>query len=288
MTRWLITGAGGQLGRDLVRQLGGQEVVALSRADLDLREESAVRGVVDDWLAAGGDDAVVVNAAAYTAVDAAETDEPAAAVVNAAAPGWLAETVRGRGRLLHVSTDYVFPGDSTTPYEPDDPTGPRTAYGRTKLAGERTVLIADPDSYVVRTAWVYAAHGRNFLTTMLRLEREQPTVAVVTDQLGSPTWAGHLAAGLIELAGSEARPGRYHCTGAGQATWHELARTIFSAAGADPDRVLAATSSEVVRPAPRPAFSVLSNASWIAAGLTPLPAWSVGVHEALASSVDPA
>lgn len=288
MTRWLVTGAGGQLGRDLVRQLDGQEVLALSRAELDLSQENAVRGVVDDWLVTSGADAVVVNAAAYTTVDAAETDEPAAALVNAAAPGWLAETVHGRGRLLHVSTDYVFPGDATTPYEPDDPTGPRTAYGRTKLAGEQAVLIADPDAYVVRTAWVYAAHGRNFLTTMLRLEREQPTVAVVTDQLGSPTWSAHLAAGLIELAGSAARPGRYHCTGAGQATWHELARAIFAAVGADPDRVLAATSGEIVRPAPRPAFSVLSNEAWMAAGLTPLPPWTVGVRDALASTVDPA
>jgi len=281
--RWLVTGANGQLGSDLVRQLAGQDVLALTRSDLDLREESAVRGVVGRWLSSGSDVAVVVNAAAYTAVDAAETDEAAAAVVNAAAPGWLAETTSGRARLIHLSTDYVFPGDATTPYETDDPTGPLTAYGRTKLTGERAVLAADPGAYVVRTAWVFAAHGTNFVRTMLRLEREQDTVRVVDDQWGSPTWTWHLAAGLLELAGSGAPAGLYHCVGEGSTTWRGLAAAVFEAAGSDPGRVLPVGTAEFPRPAPRPAYSVLSNGAWRAAGLTPLPPWRDGVCGAVSA-----
>lgn len=279
--RWLVTGANGQLGRDLVQQLARQDVTALTRADLDLRDESSVRAFVGDWLAAGGDDAVVVNTAAYTAVDAAESDEATAAVVNGAAPGWLAETVRGRGRLIHLSTDYVFAGDATTPYEPHDPPGPRTAYGRTKLAGERAVLGAAPEVYVVRTAWVYAAHGSNFVRTMLRLEREQETVSVVDDQRGSPTWTHHLAEGVLELAGSNAPAGVYHCVGAGVATWRELAAAVFEAVGADPARVLPVSTAEHPRPAPRPAYSVLSTRAWTEAGLSALPPWREGVRGAV-------
>lgn len=281
--RWLITGAHGQLGRDLVGQLAGQDVAALTRADLDLRQESAVRATVDRWLTAGSDDAVVVNTAAHTAVDAAETDEAAAAVVNADAPGWLAETVRGRGRLVQLSTDYVFAGDATTPYEPGDPPGPRTAYGRTKLAGERAVLAADPEAYVVRTAWVFAAHGTNFVRTMLRLESEHDTVRVVDDQRGSPTWTRHLAGGLVDLAGSGAPAGIYHCVGEGVATWQEVAAAVFEEVGADPGRVLPVSTAEFPRPAPRPAYSVLSTHAWIEAGLALLPSWREGVRGAVAA-----
>lgn len=284
MTRWLITGANGQLGRDLVRQLAGQEVCALTRADLDLRHEDAVRTVVDRWLAAGSGDAVVVNTAAYTAVDAAETDEPAAMTVNGQAPGWIAQTAAGRARLVHLSTDYVFAGDATTPYEPGDPTGPRTAYGRTKLAGERAVLASDPDAYVVRTAWVFGAHGANFVRTMLRLERERDTVQVVDDQRGSPTWTRHLAQGLVELAGAGAPAGVYHCVGEGVASWQEVAAAVFEAVGADPARVLPVSTAEFPGPAPRPAYSALSTAAWAEAGLRLLPSWRHGVRGAVSSN----
>jgi len=283
--RWLVTGANGQLGRDLVRQLPGNDVTALTRRDLDLTDESAVREVVGSWAAAGSDAAVIVNAAAYTAVDAAETDEAAALTVNGRAPGWIAEEAAGRARLIHVSTDYVFAGDATAPYEPGDPVGPRTAYGRTKLAGESAVLAADPDAYVVRTAWVFAAHGGNFLRTMLRLERERDTVQVVDDQLGSPTWTRHLAGGLVELAGSGAPAGLYHCVGEGVTTWHGLAAAVFADVGADPSRVLPVSTARFPRPAPRPAYSVLSTRAWAGAGLTPLPSWRVGVRGAVAGAV---
>lgn len=278
MTRWLVTGANGQLGCDLLVALTGEDVTGLTRADLDLTDEAAVRAAITDWVAAG-DGGVIVNAAAYTAVDAAETDEGVATVVNGHAPGWISAAAAGRARLIQVSTDYVFDGTSSTPYRPDDPTSPATAYGRSKLSGESAVLDGPTPAWVVRTAWVFSTHGGNFVDTMLRLETERDTVQVVADQHGSPTWSAHLAAGLVELGGSPAAPGVYHCTGGGQTTWHGLAQAVFEAAGADPERVLVATSAEMARTARRPAYSVLSNADWVAAGLTALPDWRAAVRD---------
>lgn len=286
-TAWLVTGAGGQLGTDLLHVLASRpddDVTALTRAQLDLTDEDGVRTAVRDWLSAArarGARPVVVNAAAYTAVDAAEDDEDTALLVNGAAPGWLAEEVAGRGRLVHVSTDYVFAGDATRPYRVDDEPAPRTAYGRTKLAGERAVAAVDDDALVVRTAWVHAAHGTNFVRTMLRLEAEQDTVSVVDDQTGTPTWSADLARGLVQAALSPAR-GVQHATNTGVTTWHGLARLVFSLAGADPDRVLPTTTDAFPRPAHRPAYSVLDLAGWASAGLTPLPPWEESVRACVA------
>jgi dTDP-4-dehydrorhamnose reductase len=224
---------------------------------------------------------VLVNAAAYTAVDAAETDEATAQLVNGAAPGWLAEELAGAGRLVHVSTDYVFDGTATAPYRVDDEPAPRTAYGRTKLAGEQAVAAAGGDAVVVRTAWVYAAHGTNFVRTMLRLEAERDTVSVVADQTGSPTWSADLARGLVAAALSGAS-GLLHATNTGATTWHGLARAVFTLAGADPARVLPTTTDAFPRPAHRPAYSVLDPVSWTAAGLPALPPWQESVRACLA------
>jgi dTDP-4-dehydrorhamnose reductase len=283
-TAWLVTGAAGQLGTDLQTLLSGADVTALGRRDLDLTDEAQVRGVVGAWrddALARGARPVVLNAAAYTAVDAAETDEATAHRVNGLAPGWLAQEMAGRGRLVHVSTDYVFAGDATRPYRTDDEPAPRTAYGRTKLAGERAVAAVDDDAVVVRTAWVHAAHGRNFVRTMLRLEAERDTVSVVADQTGSPTWSADLARGLVELASAPTR-GVLHATGAGATTWHGLAQQVFLGVGADPARVLPIPTSAFPTPAPRPAYSVLDGAGWAAAGLTPLPAWEPSLRHCLA------
>jgi dTDP-4-dehydrorhamnose reductase len=272
---WLVTGATGQLGTDLQALLAGADVTALGRRELDLTDEAQVRGVVGAWrddVLARGAHPVVLNAAAYTAVDAAETDEDTAYRVNGLAPGWLAEEMAGRGRLVHVSTDYVFAGDATRPYRTDDEPAPRTAYGRTKLAGEQAVAAVGDDAVVVRTAWVYAAHGKNFVRTMLRLEAERDTVSVVADQTGSPTSSADLARGLVEVAVSPVR-GVLHATNAGATTWHGLAQAVFAGAGADPDRVRPVPTSAYPTPAPRPAYSVLDGADWAAAGLTPLGAW---------------
>jgi dTDP-4-dehydrorhamnose reductase len=285
-TAWLVTGARGQLGHDLRDVLAGRPediVTAVGRAELDLTDEQAVRTTVRRWLdSADADRAVLVNAAAYTAVDAAETDEPTAQVVNGDAPGWLAQEMAGRGRLVHVSTDYVFAGTATEPYAVDAPVDPRSAYGRTKAAGERAVAAAGGEATVVRTAWVYGRHGGNFVRTMVRLEGERDTLSVVDDQVGSPTWSADLAAGLVQLGESEGTPPPVlHCTNAGQVSWCGLARAVFEELGADPDRVRPTTTENFPRPAPRPAFSVLDPTAWGAAGLTPLRQWRTALAEAM-------
>ena len=278
--RWLITGADGQIGSDLRRALDGEQFWAFTHRELDITDSAAVDAVV-----AGVAPDVVVNAAAYTAVDAAESDEQAAYRVNATGPAMVAGALACRGgRLIHLSTDYVFAGDAERPYEVDDPTQPASAYGRTKLAGENAVRELLPDrSYIVRTAWVYGAAGSNFVKTMLRLERERDTVSVVDDQRGTPTWSADLARGLIELATSSASAGIYHCTAHGDTTWCDFTRAIFAEVGADPSRVLPMTTDAYPRPARRPAYSVLSNAAWEAAGLAPLPHWRDAIHAALAT-----
>jgi len=274
--RALVTGAGGQLGTDLLGVLG-PGARGLTRADLDVTDGAAVRAVLGDWALATRDlpgRRVVFNAAAWTNVDGAETDEEGAYAANAAAPAHLAVAAEAIGAVLvHVSTDYVFAGDATEPYDVTDAPAPRSAYGRTKLAGESAVLATSPSSYVVRTAWVYGATGGNFVKTMARLERERDTVSVVDDQRGSPTWSRDLAAGLVELARVAPPGGVYHLTNGGDCTWYDLARAVFEELGADPARVLPCTTADFPRPAPRPAYSVLSDRAWRAAGLTPLRPW---------------
>jgi dTDP-4-dehydrorhamnose reductase len=184
----------------------------------------------------------------------------------------------------------VFPGDAARPYEPSDRTGPRTAYGRTKLAGEERVLAAWRRSWVVRTAWAYGASGGNFVKTMARLERDRDTVSVVDDQHGSPTWTRDLATGLVELADlvtTRREPaGRVlHGTGGGETTWYGFTRAIFEELGADPGRVRPCPSTEYPRPAPRPAYSVLSGTSWQDAGLTPLRPWREALSAAFAAGL---
>jgi dTDP-4-dehydrorhamnose reductase len=280
VTSWLVTGAGGQLGADLCAALAGERIRALSHGELDVADLAAVASAVEHFAPD-----VVVNAAAYTGVDDAETDEDTAYRANATGPAALASAVaKYGGRLVHVSTDYVFAGDATEPYEADDPTGPRSAYGRTKLAGELAVRELLPDSsYVVRTAWVYGATGGNFVKTMARLERSSETVSVVDDQRGSPTWSADLAGGLVALARSGVPAGTYHCTNGGHTTWYGFARAIFEELGADPQRVEPTSTSAYPRPAPRPAYSVLSDATWRAAGLTPLPHWRDALQTAFAT-----
>jgi dTDP-4-dehydrorhamnose reductase len=185
-----------------------------------------------------------------------------------------------------VSTDYVFDGTATAPYPVDAPTAPRWAYGRTKAAGERAIArvraTAGADATVVRTAWVYGAGGGNFVRTMIRLEREQDTLRVVDDQIGSPTWTADLATGLIALGAREQpAPPVLHCTNTGRVSWHGLARAVFEELGADPGRVLPTTTAAFPRPAPRPAYSVLDTSSWTAAGLPAMPDWRTALHRAM-------
>jgi len=276
MTRYLITGASGMLGHDLQHALADADVTALGRAELDVTDADAVDAAV-----AGHD--VVINSAAYTKVDDAETHEDDAYAVNATGPELLARSaVRHGAKLVTVSTDYVFDGHGTAPYAEDAQTDPINAYGRTKAAGEALVRRIAPDtSYVVRTAWIYGAHGPNFAATMLRLAGSHDTVRVVTDQVGQPTWTGDLARRIVELVESDAPAGFYHGTNAGQASWYDFTRAIYSELGLDPERVLPTDSTAFVRPAPRPAYSVLGHDGWSRAGLAPMRDW----REALAAAV---
>jgi dTDP-4-dehydrorhamnose reductase len=283
-TRWLITGSRGQLGTDLQQVLArtpDDEVLAIQHDVLDITDSAAVSAMLTEF-----QPDVIVNAAAYTAVDQAETDEESAYKVNATGPGVLAAAAGRTGaRLVHVSTDYVFAGDADRPYEVTDRPDPRSAYGRSKLAGEIAVRELLPESsFVVRTAWVYGAAGANFVKTMARLEKSNDTVSVVDDQRGSPTWSADLARALVELARSDAPAGIYHCTSSGDTTWHGFTQAIFAELGADPARVLPTTSDQFVRPAPRPSYSVLSDRAWRAAGLTPMPAWRDALRNAFTES----
>ena len=274
-TRYLITGAGGMLGTDLRRALAGRDVTALDRASLDVSDLDAVRRAVE------GID-VIINAAAYTKVDDAETHEAEAALVNAVGPGNLARAASETGaRLVQVSTDYVFAGDDLRPYTEDAPTGPLSAYGRTKADGERRVLDTHPDgSFVVRTAWLYGEHGPNFARTMLALGSRRPEVSVVIDQIGQPTWTLDLARQIVVLLDSGAPAGIYHGTSSGAASWFDFAKAIFEFGGLDPANVLPTDSSSFVRPAPRPTNSVLGHDAWTRAGLAPIRHWREALQEA--------
>jgi dTDP-4-dehydrorhamnose reductase len=280
MTRYLVTGAAGMLGQDLQRALSGRDVTALSRADLDITDRAAVSDAV-----AGHD--VVINAAAWTGVDDAESHEDAAAAVNAYGPEVLATAVAATGaRLVQVSTDYVFDGTGTHPYAEDEPTRPLGAYGRTKAAGEAAVRsIAPETSYVVRTAWLYGAGGPNFAKTMVRLAASHDTVSVVTDQVGQPTWTADLADQVVAMLDADAPAGIYHGTNGGRGSWFDFTRAIFAEVGLDPERVLPTDSSAFVRPAPRPAFSVLGHDGWRRAGLAPMRDWQDALHAAAAAGV---
>jgi dTDP-4-dehydrorhamnose reductase len=278
--RYLITGASGMLGRDLHAALDDRDVTALRRSDLDVTEAGAVRAAVD------GHD-VVLNCAAYTKVDDAETHEDAAYAVNALGPANLAEACAETGaRLVTFSTDYVFDGTATRPYAEDRPRDPINAYGRTKAAGEELVLDRHPDgTFVVRTAWLYGEYGPNFARAMLNLAATKDTWAVVDDQVGQPTWTADLAAQLVALLDADAPAGIYHGTNSGQATWYDFARAVLEESGLDPDRITPTDSRAFVRPAPRPSYSVLGHDAWRAVGLAPMREWRDALSAAVASGV---
>jgi dTDP-4-dehydrorhamnose reductase len=283
MTRWLVTGAGGMLGRevtDLLAAREGDEVRALGRGELDITDAAALKSAVE-----GVD--VVVNAAAWTDVDGAESNEADATAVNGTAVRYLASACADSGAMLiHVSTDYVFPGDATAPIPEDAETGPVNAYGRGKLVGEQAVFETLPHAgYVVRTAWLYGEHGKNFVATILNAAKQRDFLDVVDDQRGQPTWARALAAQLIALGDAAlagaAPGGAYHGTSSGETTWFGLARAAFELTGLDPERVRPTTSDRFPRPAPRPSYSVLGHERWALAGLEPMPDWRASLEDFL-------
>jgi len=257
--RLLVTGAGGMLGQDVVRaaEAHGDEVIALARGDLDVTDERAVAGAMSDEQV----DAVI-NCAAWTDVDGAESDPDGADAVNALGADHVANAAAHVGaRLVHVSTDYVFDGDRSSDeaaYVESDVPGPRSVYGASKLAGEEAVVAAGGSHAIVRSSWLFGVGGRNFVATMLELGAERNEVTVVDDQVGCPTATAHLAPALLALAREEDAQGIFHVAGAGQCTWHDLAVEAFRQAGIA-CRVLPCATADMPRPAPRPAFSALAS-----------------------------
>jgi len=278
----IVTGAGGQLGHDLVHLATkrGWKVHGYSRAELDVTNLDAVK----ECVAAVNPD-VIIHAAAYTKVDLAEQEPDLAYQVNALGTRNVAIAAEEVGaRLCYISTDYVFDGKANVPYREYDQTNPLSVYGKTKLAGEKLAASLSSRYYIVRTAWVYGKHGSNFVKTMLRLASEQGELRVVDDQIGSPTYTVDLADFLMELVQTE-KYGIYHATGAGKCSWYEFARAIFEAAGVD--AVVHPVSTEASpRPAPRPKFSVLDHMAIRANGLSDLRHWREGLHSYFADSSD--
>jgi dTDP-4-dehydrorhamnose reductase len=267
----MVTGAKGMLGTDATALLGdhGHDVVGVDLGDLELTDATAVKAALEDV-------DVVVNCAAWTAVDDAETREDDALVANATIPQVLAGAAAATGtRLVHISTDYVFAGDATSPYDEDAPMEPRSAYGRTKAAGETAVRQALPDGHlIVRTAWLYGAHGNCFPKTIARVAAERGSISVVDDQVGQPPWTRDVADLIARLVEADAPAGTYHATSGGETSWFGFAQRVVAAAGLDPSIVTPTDSAAFVRPAPRPAYSVLGHGALKRLGVTPIGDWA--------------
>jgi dTDP-4-dehydrorhamnose reductase len=281
--RLLVTGAAGMLAHDVrrVAERAGHELVLVDLPELDITDALAV----DAFFKRERPEASI-NCAAWTDVDGAESKQEQAHAVNADGAGNLARAAAEIGTpLLHISTDYVFDGTAPLdaagrprPYLESDPVGPRSVYGSTKLDGERQVLAASREHCVVRTAWLYGIDGPNFVATMLRLAGERDAVQVVDDQIGSPTWSGHLAPAILGLLEREVS-GLVHLTGAGAVSWNGFAKEIFRQAEVD-CRVEPASSEQMARPAPRPAYSVLESER---EDVLPMPPWQDGLAGYLAA-----
>jgi dTDP-4-dehydrorhamnose reductase len=263
----LVTGVNGQVGYELARTLQGLgNVVAVDRSRLDLSNLDQIRAVVRDVRPA-----LIVNPAAYTAVDKAEEEHELAMRINGEAPGVLAEEAKKLGAvLIHYSTDYVFDGTKNAPYVEDDSTNPQNVYGKSKLAGEQAIAASGCEHLILRTSWVYGARGKNFLLTMLKLGKERPELRVVVDQIGAPTWSNTIATSTSHIIAQglaanntnwwHERSGVYHLTAAGETSWHGFAQAIFDAAmGEEGPRVVPIGTSDYPVPAKRPANSRLSH-----------------------------
>ena len=264
------------LGQDLVPLLAdrGHHVVGIDRAEVDITDAASTEAIADGY-------DVVVNVAAYTAVDKAESDEAAAFAVNAVGPANLARAAsRAGARLVQISTDYVFDGEAGQPYAEGSAVAPRSAYGRTKAAGEWAVRAEASDHLIVRTAWLYGADGPCFPKTIARVAAEKGGLDVVDDQVGQPTWTVDLADLVERLIAAGAPAGSYHGTSSGQTSWFGFAQAVVAAAGMDPAIVRPTTSAGFVRPAPRPAYSVLGHDALKARGVAPIRAWDAAWSEA--------
>ncbi len=278
---WFITGGSGQLGIALSEELDSRGLVftAFGSKDLDITQGAIVRDLVSQV-----SPSVIINCAAWTDVDGAETNEALASRVNRDGAENIALAAKNRGaKLIHISTDYVFSGKGETPWQVVDEIDPQSAYGRTKADGEDRVLRTHPEnSTIVRAAWLYSPWGKNFAKTMTRLAlNDHGVVKVVNDQKGQPTSAADLAKQLVELSLSSSPAGLYHGTNSGQATWFEFAQEIFKLSGADVNRVIPVLSREYLRLAKRPSYSVLGQDSWAKTTIKPMRDWQIALAEAM-------
>ena len=278
--KWLITGANGQLGRSLqdTLKVKGIEYIALSKSDLDVSDASRTKALFSEL-----EPGVVLNAAAFTNVERAESEQIEAFEINAIGASNVAQASKIVGaKLVHFSTDYVFSGKRDTPWEVSDSTEPTSIYGKSKLAGEVEVSTIYPDSsLIIRTAWLYSKYGKNFYKTILNLAlKDQNPINVVADQFGQPTNAMDLAEIAVSAISKDLPPGIYHGTSSGESSWHEFAVEIFKLAGADSNRVKAISSKDYEAKASRPDFSVLDNSKWNDFGMEPIGPWQDSVISA--------
>lgn len=283
---WLITGGSGQLGLALQAALDarGVDFVSVDSHELDITDQSKVNSLIHSLKPS-----VIVNAAAWTDVDGAEVNESAAYAVNALGPQNLAIAAKEVGsKLVQVSTDYVFSGEASIPWNENADHKPQSVYGSTKSAGEKLVLSVHPTgSYVVRTAWLYSAERKNFAKTMTKLALNgEGEVRVVNDQMGQPTFTGDLAKQIVDLVLSSAPVGIYHGTNSGQATWFEFSKEIFKLSGADASRVIPVSSSEYPRPAKRPSYSVLGHDAWAKTAVEPMRDWRIALADAMPTIIN--
>lgn len=275
MTRIAVVGARGMLGRDLVAELDDYEIDPFGRNELDITNSSDLAEALQSY-------SIVINAAAFTAVDDAESRREEAFAINADGPRNLARTCRVIGAtLFQISTDYVFDGTASTPYGEDAVPNPQSVYGQSKLAGERAVLAENPDSTIIlRTSWLYGAHGTSFPRSILQAGLSRQHLDVVNDQWGQPTWTVDVARMISRLIGADISNGVFHTTNSGKTTWHALASRLFELAGWDSSRVRETTSETFSRPAPRPAWSVLGHDEWLKRGLPAPRKWEDALAEA--------
>ena len=282
---WLVTGGSGQLGIAVSQELDklGIAFDAWGSKDLDITQSSTVSKAIEKL-----SPTVIINCAAWTDVDGAESHEKDASRVNSDGPENLTLAAKlSNSKLIHVSTDYVFSGESKSPWQIADEMNPQSAYGRTKAQGEIRVLGSYPEnSFVVRTAWLYSPWGKNFAKTMTKLAlKGDGEVKVVNDQVGQPTSSSDLAKQLVELGLSTSPAGIYHGTNSGQGTWFEFAQEIFKLSGADVGRVTPVSSSEYPRPAKRPSYSVLSHDAWASTAIRSMRDWRIALADAMPSII---
>jgi dTDP-4-dehydrorhamnose reductase len=272
----VVTGANGQLGQDLVRIIGDlHKVVGLGRSDLDIRDLDECKKIIRQLKPD-----VIIHAAAYTAVDLAESDEDEAYSVNAYGSRNMAVAAEESGaKLCLISTDYVFDGNATSPYKEHDQTNPQGVYGKSKLAGEQLVQSLSSRFFIVRTSWVYGQYGNNFVKTMLKLSKERDQLMIVNDQVGSPTYTVDLSKFLLDLIETD-NFGIYHASNSGHCSWYEFAKAIFTESGINV-QVEPCTSGQFPRPAPRPSYSVMDHLAIRSQGFADLRPWREALQEFL-------